>query len=40
MQDAKIVPDECKEAGPKLRELAEKRYKAVIDIVGEELLGR
>jgi len=37
-KDAKIVPDECKEAGPKLRELAEKRYKAVIDIVGEELL--
>ena len=40
LQDAKIVPDECKESGPRLRELAEKRYKSVIDIVGEELLGK
>ena len=38
-QDAKIVPDEIKETGAKLKELAAKRYKSVIDAVGEELLG-
>eukprot|EP00088_Acartia_fossae_P069084 TRINITY_DN8923_c0_g2_i6.p1 TRINITY_DN8923_c0_g2~~TRINITY_DN8923_c0_g2_i6.p1 ORF type:complete len:501 (-),score=73.96 TRINITY_DN8923_c0_g2_i6:38-1513(-) len=37
-KDAKIVPDEIKETGAKLKELAAKRYKSVIDAVGEELL--
>ena len=34
-----MVPDEIMMSGEKLRELAAKRYKAVIDVVGEELLG-
>jgi len=37
-KDAKLVPDEIKLDGPKLKALAEKRYNDVMKVVGEELL--
>merc|ERR1711915_768538 len=37
-KDAKLVPDDEKIDGPKLRELAEKRYQDVMKVVGQELL--
>merc|ERR1711915_50301 len=38
MGDAKLVPDDEKIYGPKLRELAEKRYQDGMKVVGQELL--
>ena len=38
-KDAKLVPDEIKLSGEKLKEASGKRYKAVVDLVGEEILG-
>jgi len=37
-KDAKIVPDDIVMLGDKLKEFATKRYKAVMDVVGSELL--
>jgi len=37
-KDAKIVPDNVKESGTKLKELALKRYNSVLDVVGEEIM--
>ena len=39
LKDAKLVPDEQNCDGEKLKQLAEKRYSAVIKLVGEEILG-
>ena len=38
-KDAKLVPDEIKLSGEKLKEASGKRYKAVVDLDGEEILG-
>ena len=39
LKDAKLVPDEQNCDGEKLKQLAEKRYSAVIKLVGDEILG-